>query len=105
MTSTSALLNKPLRARLLPILRKAGFQYMDARNAWLWQDDFIWVFNIRAVGAYFSGVTGWPPGSVGVWLGVFFAFAPRLSGLKIDEKGRLRPPEHACHMRITWCAA
>jgi len=72
---------------------------MDARNAWLWQRDFIWVFNVRAVGAYFSGVTGWPPGSVGVWLGVFFAFAPRPNGLKIDDKGRLRPPEHVCHMR------
>jgi hypothetical protein len=57
------------------------------------------VFNVRAVGSYFSAVTGWPPGSVGVWLGVFFAFAPRIGGLKIDEQGRLRPPEHTCHMR------
>src|SRR5580698_5536526 len=99
MTSTSALLNKPLRAQLFPILRNAGFEHMDARNAWSWRDDFIWVLNIRAVGAYFSSVTGWPPGSVGVWLGVFFAFGPRPNGLKTDEKGRLRPPERFCHMR------
>jgi len=99
MTSTSALLNKKLRAQLFPILRDAGFGHMDARNAWSWQDDFIWVLNIRAVGAYFSSVTGWPPGSVSVWLGVFFTFAPRLRGLKSDDEGRLRPPEHSCHMR------
>ena len=99
MTSTSALLNKPLRAQLFPILRNAGFERMDARNAWSWRGDFIWVLNIRAVGAYFSRVTGWPPGSVGVRLGVFFAFGPHPSGLKSDEKGRLRPPEHVCHMR------
>jgi hypothetical protein len=99
MDSTSALLNKPLRATVVPILRDAGFQQTDARNAWSWRNDFIWVFNIRAVGAYFSGVTGWPPGSVGVWLGVFFAFAPRIRGLKVDEQGRLRPAEHLCHMR------
>jgi len=99
MTSTSALLNKPLRTRVCPILRTAGFQQVDARHAWSWRNDFIWVFNVRAVGAYFSGVTGWPPGSVCVWLGVYFAFAPRTSGLKTDDQGRLRPAEHLCHMR------
>jgi hypothetical protein len=99
MASTSSLLNKPLRAMVVPILKEAGFQQTDARNGWFWRHDFIWVFNVRAVGAYFSGVTGWPPGSVGVWLGVFFAFAPRPKGLKLDEQGRLRPPEHTCHMR------
>lgn len=99
MTSTSALLNRSLRTAVVPILRKAGFQSTDARNGWSWRNDFVWVFNIRAVGAYFSHVTGWPPGSVAVWLGVFFAFAPRLSGLKTDGPARLKPPEHACHMR------
>jgi hypothetical protein len=90
MATTSSLLNKPLRAQVVPILREEGFQQVDARNAWSWRDDFIWVFNVRAVGSYFSGVTGWPPGSVGVWLGVFFAFAPSIGGLKIDEQGRVR---------------
>jgi hypothetical protein len=99
MPSTSALVNKALRDQVAPILREAGFQQVDARNGWSWHVDYIRVFNIRAVGNYFSEVTGWPPGSICVWLGVFFAFAPRLPGIKIDEKGRLRPPEHACHMR------
>lgn len=99
MKSTSALLNKPLRHRVAPLLREAGFQQVDARNAWSWRDDCICVFNIRSVGRYFSEVTGWPPGSVCVWLGVFFTFTPRPSGMKHDEQGRLCPPEHMCHMR------
>jgi hypothetical protein len=99
MASTSALLNTALRSRVAPILKEAGFQQVDARNGWSWRNDFIWVFNVRAVGRYFSGVTGWPPGSVGVWLGVFFEFAPRSGGLTTDEHGRLLPPEHACNMR------
>lgn len=99
MASTSALLNKPLRAVVGPLLRDAGFQQLDARNGWSWRDDLIWVFNIRSVGSYFSDVTGWPPGSVSAWLGVFFTFAPRPAGMKIDDQGRLRPAEHLCHMR------
>jgi hypothetical protein len=44
-------------------------------------------------------VTGWPPGSVCVWLGVFFTFAPHPPGMKVDDKGRIRPQEHLCQMR------
>jgi hypothetical protein len=99
MPSTSALLNKPLRSTVAPLLRESGFQHVDPRNGWCWRDDSIWVFNIRAVGGHFSGATGWPPGSVSVWLGVFFTFTPRPLGLKTDSQGRLRPPEHACHIR------
>jgi hypothetical protein len=97
--STSAPLNKPLRTLVVPILRDAGFQQVDARNGWSWRNDLIWVFNIRSVGSYFSGVTGWPPGSVCAWLGVFFTFAPRPGGMKVDDRGRMRPAEHSCHMR------
>lgn len=99
MPSTSALLNKALSKRVSPVLRDAGFQQIDARNGWLWQDNSILVFNIRAVGAYFSGVTGWPPGSVGVWLGVFFMSSPPQSVIKVDDQNRLRPKEYECQMR------
>jgi hypothetical protein len=99
LASASALLNKPLRTVVVPILRDARFQQVDARNGWAWRNDLIWVFNIRAVGSYFSHVTGWPPGSVCTWLGVFFTFAPCPRGIKIDDQGRLRPAEHLCHMR------
>lgn len=99
MVSTSALLNKALRQCVAPLLREAGFGHVDARNAWAWQEDCIWAFSVRAVGNYFSQVTGWPPGSVCAWLGVFFTFTPQPPGIKLDERGRLRPPEHMCHMR------
>jgi hypothetical protein len=98
MASTSAQLNKSLRMLVAPILRDAGFQQVDARKGWSWRNDVIWVFEIRAVGSSFSG-TGWPPGSVCVWLGVYFAFAPRQSEIKIDDKGRLRPKKYCCQMR------
>ena len=100
MASTSALLNRELREYVSPVLRHAGFQQVDARNGWSWRDDdCIWVFNIRAVGSYFSQSTNWPAGSVCVWLGVFFTFTPRPADLKADDQGRLLPPEHLCHMR------
>ena len=99
MTSTSALLNQSLRQRVAPVLRTAGFQTVDARNGWSWRDELVWVFNVRAVGSYFSSVTGWPPGSVGVWLGVYYAFTPETASLKRDAQGRPKPAEHSCQMR------
>ena len=69
MTSTSATVNRALRAHVAPVLREAGFARIDARNGWRWVDKTVWVVNIRAVGKYFSDVTGWPPGSVRVWRG------------------------------------
>jgi hypothetical protein len=99
MPSTSAILNKSLRAVVSPHLRNAGFDVIDPRNALLWRDTSILVVKIRAVGHYFSEVTGWPPGSVSVWLGVFFTFGPQPAGIKRDTMGRPRPQEYHCHMR------
>lgn len=98
MASTSALLNRSLRARVTPELREAGFEKVDARNGWRWCDNIVLVFKIRAVGNHFSVCTGWPPGSIGVWLGAFYPFAPS-SPVKRDDKGRLLPAEYQCHMR------
>lgn len=92
-------MNRALRAHVLPVLRSADFTKLDARNGWSWQDKMVWVFNIRAVGSYFSSVTGWPPGSVCVWLGVYYLFIPQKPHVKTDEQGRLLPAEHMCHMR------
>lgn len=101
MTSPSSLINKSLRKHVAPVLREAGFEKVDARNAWAWLDHAVWVLNIRAVGKRFSEVTGWPPSSLTVWLGVMFTFMPEPpeSELKLDGQGRLSPKEHQCHMR------
>jgi hypothetical protein len=53
MTSTSAIVNRALRAHVVPVLGEAGFAKIDARNAWRWLDRTVWVVNIRAVGRYF----------------------------------------------------
>lgn len=84
---------------MTPILRQAGFGKVDARNGWRWLDRMVWVFNIRAVGSYFSDVTGWPPGSVGVWLGVFYSFMPTDFPVKVGDPGQPLPAEHMCQMR------
>lgn len=81
------------------MLRELGFDRVDARNGWRWLDKVVWVFNIRAVGSYFSDMTGWPPGSVGVWLGVYYTIMPADRSIKADDSGRLLPAEHICHMR------
>jgi len=102
MATSSPLINKSLRRYVVPVLKSAGFEKVDQRNAWSWHPDCIWVFNIRAVGNYFSEGTGWPPSSVSVMLGVFYTFIPfpteRLA-LKLDALGRALPAEHLCHMR------
>jgi hypothetical protein len=81
------------------LLRDAEFQKVDARNGWHWRDEVVLVFNIRAVGRYFADVTGWPPGSVGVWLGVFYTFGPAWTSIRLDKRGRAQPAEYDCHMR------
>ncbi|MGD0088808.1 MAG: DUF4304 domain-containing protein [Planctomycetota bacterium] len=99
MLPSSTIINRSLRTYVMPALRAGGFEKVDARNAWNWRSECIWVFNIRAVGNYFSAVTGWPPASVCVWLGVYYRFIPRTGKIKTDEKGRVCPAEFACHMR------
>jgi hypothetical protein len=99
MKSSSALINRSFRRHLSPVLRESGFDRVDARNAWKWENNCIWVFNIHAVGSYFSSVTGWPPSSVCAWLGIFFEFISSRVTLKKDPIGRDLPPEYLCHIR------
>jgi hypothetical protein len=99
MTSTSAIVNRSLRATVSPLLREIGFENVDARNGWRWLDKVIWVFNIRAVGNNFSEVTGWPPSSVGVSIGAYYTFMPSEHPIKFDDHGRHVPPENICQMR------
>jgi hypothetical protein len=91
-------IDKLLRKYLSPILRENGFAKVTARKAWGWQDHCVSVFQIRAVGSYFSDVTGWPPMSVCAWTGVYYDFIPFEGHTppRRDEKGRLVPDEAYC---------
>jgi hypothetical protein len=91
--------DKVLRMALCPTLRSNGFAKVGPRKAWGWHDRWVWVFQIRAVGRYFSEVTGWPPMSVCVWLGAFFDYQPSSQRIKRDAKGRLIPDEVICPNR------
>lgn len=99
MPNTSPIVDQMLRKHVSPVLRDAGFQKVNARNGWLWQTKAIWVVSIHATGTYFSDVTGWPPGSVSVSLGVYYTFIPETIPIKLDAQQRLLPAEHQCHMR------
>jgi hypothetical protein len=92
-------INKVIRRTLSPALRATGFMHVQTRNNWAWYGDVIWVLNIRAVGYYFSRVTGWPPMSVCVWLGTFYTFFPVTFSIKRHSDGRLLPEEWICQMR------
>ncbi len=99
---STAEINKVLRKTLSPFLRENGFSVVQARKAWGWHDHCVWVLNIRAVGKYFSQVTGWPPMSVGVSTGIYYDFIPeegRSPYVHVDAQGRLCPDEVACHIR------
>lgn len=94
-------INKVLRRYLRPILIEKGFDRIEPRKAWGYRSPSIWTFNIRAVGSYFSDVTGWPPMSVGVNVGVYYEFIPWMGRrpLKADSKARLQPDVAVCHRR------
>ena len=99
MATTSAIVNRSLRKHVSPLLKEHGFEKVDARNGWRWINKVVLVFNIRAVGKNFSDVTGWPPGSVGVWLGAYYTFIPSIGSIKFDKYNRLMPSEYECQMR------
>lgn len=94
-------IDKLLRRYLSPLLRESGFEKVSARASWRWADHCVSLLRIRAVGNYFSQVTGWPPGSLSVWTGVYYDFIPFEGHTppKLDEKGRLVPDDEHCHIR------
>ena len=98
---TSSDTNKLLRKYLSPILRENGFSKVSARKSWGWKDSSVLVLQVRSVGSHFSAVTGWPPMSIFVWIGMYYNFIP-CNGHpppSLDEKGRLIPDASQCHMQ------
>src|SRR5262245_62011295 len=96
-------INKVLRRYVRPVLTENGFHITEPRKAWGWHPPCIWAMHIRAVGSYFSDVTGWPPMSVSVRVGTYYEFipVPDNSHPKIDAAGRLRPDVAECHRTST----
>ena len=92
-------IDKHIRRVISPLLRENGFSKVMMRNNWAYRDTCIWIFNIRAVGNYFSQVTGFPPMSLTAWLGVLYTFIPAQAEIKTDRDGLLLPQEYLGHMR------
>jgi hypothetical protein len=93
-------INKVIREIIFPTLKDLGFTKFRGRTAWRYLDEAIWVFNIKAVGAYFSLVTGFPPASLHASLGIYYREFPQSPEVEIDAKDRLPiPKEFHCHTR------
>jgi hypothetical protein len=92
--------NKIIRKTLSPVLKENGFTKVNTRHNWTWIDNSIWVMDITAVGRYFSDVTGWPPMSIHVDLGIYYDFIPANDKyLKMDGQGKVLPKTHQCHLQ------
>jgi hypothetical protein len=94
-------IDKHIRKIISPILRNNGFSKVKTRNNWAYQEKCILIFNVKAVGNYFSQSTRFPPMSLTAWLGVFYTFIPLQFKIKTDKDGLLLPPEYCGHMRYT----
>lgn len=90
-----------LRRYLSRLLRDNGFQKVEPRKGWKWHEHAICVFEVHAVGAYFSAVTGWPPMSITAWTGMYYDFIPNdlPRPIAVDAKDRPLPREWECHLR------
>lgn len=94
-------INKAIRRQLSPVLKQCGFTRVRTRHNWGWHGPCTWVLDIRAVGNYFARVTGWPPLSVVVSLGVFYEFVPLglPRTLELDPNGKPLPLDVDCQQR------
>lgn len=92
-------INKVIRKSLSPILKENGFNKVNTRDNWRWIDQCIWVLKTSTVGNYFSDVSGWPPMSIHVDLGIYYVFIPSEEEIKKGTNGELLPKEYQCHLR------
>lgn len=98
----SAEINKVLRKHLSPALREQGFQKVNTRHNWKFNQHSVWVIDVTAVGAYFSDVTGWPSMSVFVECGIYYPFLNNGDfDVKIDNNGESLPRAHHCYLRLS----
>ncbi|OGX79083.1 hypothetical protein A6395_08790 [Exiguobacterium sp. SH31] len=98
----SAEINKVIREHLSPALREQGFQKVNTRHNWKFNEHNIWVIDVTAVGSYFSDVTGWPSMSVFVECGIYYPFLNTGDfDVKIGKKGESLPRVHHCYLRLS----
>jgi hypothetical protein len=92
-------INKIMVRVVTPTLREIGFTRFRGREAWRYLDDPIWVFELKAVGPYFSTVTGFPPASLTARMSIFYLDFPDTPPCEVDKDGRLIPKESRCHVK------
>lgn len=94
--------NKEIRAVINPFMKDHGFTIIKGKNFWVPGTDRVRMMEIRAVGAYFSEISGWPSMSLTAWLGMFYvqyADSSYTKWCKHDEMGNLFPREWQCQVR------
>ena len=99
--------NREIRIIVNPFLKEIGFSLHHGKNYWAFPEGEVRMACIRAVGAYFSAVTGWPSMSLVVELGVYYPHrheGASQSHIKRDEEGRLLPKDWQCDRKYTLTA-
>jgi len=93
--TTSSQIDKALRKILFPALKVNGFSKVKIRNSWRYNEECIWVFNLRVSHPSYTPLT-----SIYCFLGIYYTFLAEPNFLpKIDKDGRIIPEEWRGHVR------
>ena len=98
---TSSDVNRALRTGLEPTLRELGFTRLKSRHYWRYFPDCVWALHLKAVGSFFSSVTGFPPASLVVELGVYYLNFPSGPIAALDPGGQPIPGITDCQVRLS----
>lgn len=95
--TNSAQIDKAIRKILFPVLKANGFDKVKIRNSWRYNEECIWVFNLRVSNQHYTPLT-----AIFVFQGIYYTFLDDANFLpKIDKDGRLIPEEWRGHVRNT----
>ena len=94
----SAVVNRPIRALVWPILRDHGFTAFTSRSAWRQHESGVDVVNFQSFNRYLADSVGCSTFSFAVNLGISLACVPD-DGPPPTRAGVACPEEYACHIR------
>jgi Domain of unknown function (DUF4304) len=90
--------NREIRSRIWPALRKAGFSVFSSRTAWRYGEAQIDVLNFQSFNRYNAGIIGVTTFSFCVNLGCYLTYLPPQWPIKL-KKARPIPRESECQFR------
>ncbi|HLZ13866.1 MAG TPA: DUF4304 domain-containing protein [Candidatus Acidoferrum sp.] len=100
MAIDSGIVNKEIRAQVIPLLKRAGFTYFRSRTSWRNRTNRIDVINFQSFNSYLASSLRCTTYSFAVNLGCYLNYIPPHFGRAIASKaGTPVPREYECHLR------